>query len=125
MMDVSLLGALERPVAPAGTAGVQAARAPEKPAGAQFAGALKKAVSVDLAGIPASPPPEVMDEVAASADHVEWLRQHNRELRFHVDEETRRVEVEVRDLNGRLIREIPPSEALDSMSGGPYEQREG
>jgi hypothetical protein len=38
-----------------------------------------------------------------------------------VNRDTGRVQVEVRDLNGRLIREIPPSEALDAMSGGPFE----
>lgn len=119
-MDVSLIGALGRPAAPAVPAGGPAP--PPKASGAQFAGALQEAVSVDIAAVPASPPPQVLTDVAAAAERVQWLREHNRELRFHVDPETRRVHVEVRDLNGRLIREIPPSEALDAMSGGPYER---
>ena len=120
-IDVSLLGALARPVAPTGPAPPSRAPQTDPASGAQFAGALRGAVSVDVGGLPPSPPPEVMREVAHAAEHVEWLREHNRELRFSVDAQTRRVHVEVRDLNGRLIREIPPSEALDSMSGGPYE----
>jgi flagellar protein FlaG len=119
--DVLLLGAIGRLVAPAGPAPLSGATAPGRASGAAFAGALRDAVGVDVAGVPPSPPPEVMGAVAAAADHAEWLRRHDREIRFHVDDATRRVQVEVRDLNGRLIREIPPSEALDSIARGPYE----
>jgi flagellar protein FlaG len=119
--DVSLLGAIGGPVAPTGPAGPSVAPGTGAVAGAQFAGALKKAVSVDVGGVPPSPPPEVMREVATAAERADWLREHNRELTFRMNDETGRVQVEVRDLNGRLIREIPPSEALDAMSGGPYE----
>lgn len=84
----------------------------------QFAGALDKAVTTDVAGVPGSPPVDVMREVAAAGERVERLRQNDRELRFSLNDDTGRVRIEVRDLAGGLIREIPPSEALDAMSGG-------
>ena len=37
----------------------------------------------------------------------------NRELHFETDEETGRVIIQVRDLEGNVIRTIPPSDALD------------
>ena len=36
-----------------------------------------------------------------------------------MDEDTGRVIVQVRDLDGNVLRTIPPSEALDVMSGRP------
>ena len=44
-----------------------------------------------------------------------WLAQ--RELHFQVDDDTGRVIVQVRDLEGNVIRTVPPSEALDIMAG--------
>jgi flagellar protein FlaG len=71
--------------------------------------------------IPHTPPPEVLDLVADASDVVRELARNNRELHFRTDEETGRVIVQVRDLEGRVIRTIPPSEALDVMSGAPTE----
>jgi len=67
--------------------------------------------------LPASPPAEVLDAVGAAADRAAELRAANRELHFRKDEASGRVIVEVRDLDGNVIRTIPPSEALDVMSG--------
>jgi hypothetical protein len=67
--------------------------------------------------LPASPPAEVLDAIGAAADRAAELRAANRELHFHKDEASGRVIVEVRDLDGNVIRTIPPSEALDVMSG--------
>jgi hypothetical protein len=67
--------------------------------------------------LPASPPPEVLDAVGAAADRAAELRSQNRELHFHMDEASGRVIVQVRDLDGNVIRTIPPSEALEVMSG--------
>jgi hypothetical protein len=68
--------------------------------------------------LPASPPAEVLDEVGAAASRALELASHNRELHFRKDEESGRVIVEVRDLEGTVIRTIPPSEALSVLSGG-------
>jgi hypothetical protein len=66
--------------------------------------------------IPSSPPAHLAREVEAAARRAEWLREHGRELHFERTEEGR-VKVEVRDLNGRLVRIVPPSEALEIVSG--------
>jgi flagellar protein FlaG len=71
---------------------------------------------VDIA-IPPSPPEHVQDEIAAARDRASELARSNRELHFSKDEESGRVVVQVRDLEGNVIRTIPPSEALAVMSG--------
>jgi hypothetical protein len=94
------------------------------PPSADFAAVLGRApapapVAVDTAqlSLPAYPPAEVLDAVGAAADRVDQLVAENRELHFRKDEETGRVIVEVRDLEGNVIRTIPPSHALEIMSG--------
>lgn len=72
-------------------------------------------------GVPAAPPPELARQVDAATRRYDWLRENGRELRFEYDEDKGRVRVEVRNLEGRLLREIPPSAALDAASGGPLE----
>jgi FlaG protein len=68
--------------------------------------------------LPAQPPAEVLDEIGIAADRADDLAALDRELHFRKDEETGRVVVEVRDLEGTVIRTIPPSHALSVMSGG-------
>jgi FlaG protein len=67
--------------------------------------------------IAALPPREVLDAVEVAAGRVDQLAMENRELHFEMDKETGRVIVEVRDLEGNVLRTIPPSKALDVMSG--------
>lgn len=73
---------------------------------------------VAVISLPPSPPPELLDEVAAARDRAAELAAGNRELHFSTDQETGRVIVQVRDLQGNVIRTIPPSHALHVMSGG-------
>ena len=81
--------------------------------------AARFSVRVDTAelSLPASPPPEVLDEIGAAADRVDQLAAAGRELHFSVDEDTNRVVIQVRDLDGNVIRTIPPSAALDVLAG--------
>jgi hypothetical protein len=74
---------------------------------------------VAVISLPPSPPPEVLDEVAAARDRAAELAANNRELHFRTDETTGRVIVQVRDLAGNVIRTIPATEALAVMSGEP------
>jgi hypothetical protein len=67
--------------------------------------------------IPDAPPPDVMREVQEASRRADELWNARRELHFQMDDDTGRVVVQVRDLEGRVIRTIPPSEALDIMSG--------
>jgi hypothetical protein len=68
--------------------------------------------------MPASPPDEVLDAIGAAADRAQELAGNNRELHFEMDKESKRVIIQVRDLDGNVIRTIPPKHALDVMSGG-------
>jgi len=102
------LGAAARP-APA--ASPPRATAPSAPAG--------RAPAVDVADvIPASPPPEVLADVERASDRVGELASQNRELHFRRDEITGRTIIEVRTLDGEVLRTIPPSKLLDVMAGG-------
>jgi FlaG protein len=106
------------PVQP-GAAPRPAAKAPA----ADFTAHLERASApkgdVAVISLPPSPPAEVLDEIAAARDRAAELAADNRELHFSTDEETGRVIVQVRDLEGNVIRTIPPSEALSVMSGAP------
>jgi hypothetical protein len=73
--------------------------------------------TVAVISLPPSPPPEVLDEVAAARDRAAELAASNRELHFSMNEASGRVIVQERDLAGNVIRAIPPSGALAVMSG--------
>jgi hypothetical protein len=70
--------------------------------------------------IPASPPPEVLAEVDAAWARAAELAAQNRELHFSHDDVTGRTIIEVRTLEGEVLRTIPPSKMLDVMSGGEF-----
>ena len=65
------------------------------------------------------PPVELGAQVAAARRRWEELHAMGRELRFEQNPDTGRIVVEVRDLDGRLIRTVPPSAALDVAAGAP------
>jgi flagellar protein FlaG len=56
--------------------------------------------------------------VAKAAEVVEQMRKNNRELHFSHDEDSNRVVIQVRDLDGKVLKTIPPSDALNVMAGG-------
>ena len=85
--------------------------------GAPFA--LEPTVSLDT--LPASPPPEVLDQMASAAQTHKALLAQGRELRFARDERNGRVEIEVRDQNGRVLKTITPAQALAIAAGAPLE----
>jgi flagellar protein FlaG len=82
-------------------------------------GELGAAVEVNLS-IPSSPPPELRAEMAAASRRVDELAAQDRELHFELDDNGRIV-IEVRDLDGNVIRSIPPSRMLDVAAGAPLE----
>jgi flagellar protein FlaG len=80
---------------------------------------VKPVFGVDVSDvIPASPPPEVLAEVDAAWERAAELAAQNRELHFKHDEVSGRTIIEVRTLDGEVLRTIPPSKMLDVMSGG-------
>ena len=67
--------------------------------------------------VPPAPTVEAREMVDRAADRVLELQADDRELHFSREEGTNRVIIEVRDLDGNVIKTIPPSKALDIMSG--------
>ena len=68
--------------------------------------------------LPASPPDELLEELAAAYDRVEALSDSGLEL--HFDTESGRLEIELRLTDGTPLRAVRPSEALDIATGlGP------
>ena len=71
--------------------------------------------------MPSRPPAEVLAEMEAASRRYDELRSQQRELHFTRDESANRVVVEVRDLEGNVLRTIPPSKALDVIAGAPLD----
>jgi hypothetical protein len=89
----------------------------DAPAAAPKAGfSLPGKDSVDVT-VPATPPREVLDEVDKASQIAQKMAADNRELHFEMDKDSKRVIIQVKDLDGKVIRTIPPSEALSVMSG--------
>jgi hypothetical protein len=75
------------------------------------------AATVDT--FPASPPPELRAEILAAQQAVQDMHARGRELHFEMAEG--RVRIELRDLDGNVLRTIPASEALEIASGKAVE----
>ena len=75
-----------------------------------FAASLDTAVNVST--LPASPPPSVLEDMHAAARVYQELRSQQRELHFEATE-SGRVLVQLRDLDGNVIRTIPPAKARE------------
>lgn len=97
-------------------------RAPRDPRAAGVNGG-SDALDLSSGEIPASPPPEVLAAMSAAGRVAQELHAQGRELRFVAPEERGadggRVRIEVTDLDGDVLRTIPPSEALDVATGSP------
>jgi hypothetical protein len=85
---------------------------------AGFSAQLDAAVNVST--LPASPPPSAVADMQKAAQVWEELRAQKRELHFETTPNGR-VIVQVRDLDGNVIRTIPPAHALDVAAGAPLE----
>lgn len=87
----------------------------EAPAGG-FARELGHATRRDRVDtIPASPPPELRHEILAAQRAIADMHARGRELHFEITDG--RLRIELRDLEGNVLREIPPNEALAIASG--------
>jgi uncharacterized FlaG/YvyC family protein len=85
-----------------------------KPAAADVDNHSKDTILGDVPPAPTSKAREMVDK---AAERVQELHKQNRELHFTRDETSNRVVIEVRDLDGNVIKTIPPAKALDIMSG--------
>jgi hypothetical protein len=66
---------------------------------------------------PEWPPASVWREVDAAAQVWDELQAHGRELHFVLDEDSGRLAIEMRDLDGNLLSTVSPAEALAIASG--------
>jgi hypothetical protein len=95
--------------------------APARPAPAAapsggFADALASSTRGDrVDAIPASPPPELRHEILVAQRAVAEMRARGRELHFEMTEG--RLRIEMRDLDGNVLKEIPGRQALEIASG--------
>jgi flagellar protein FlaG len=71
--------------------------------------------------LPSRPPSEVLQEMEAASRRYDELHSQKRELHFTHDPNQNRVVVEVRDLEGNVLRTIPPTKALEVIAGGPLD----
>jgi flagellar protein FlaG len=90
--------------------------APARPAATAASARAARVDTVELS-IPASPPEEVRDAVGVASARVGELARENRTLHFEKDDTSGRVIIQVRDLDGNVLKTIPPSKALAIMSG--------
>ncbi len=63
------------------------------------------------------PPPEVQAEVKAAARAATRMHELGRQLRFDRDRDSGQIVIEVRDLDGNVLRRVPPSEVFDFANG--------
>ena len=76
--------------------------------------------AVNVSTLPASPPSSVLEDMHAAARVAQELRAQKRELHFEAAGDGR-VTVQVRDLDGNVIRTIPPARALEIATGAPLD----
>ena len=100
--------------------GVERAAQAQRPKGAKAAASTEPAVAVTVDTLPASPPDSVLEEMFAASRAADRLHEQARELHFETVGNGR-VVVQVRDLDGNVIRTIPASGALDVAAGAPVD----
>ena len=77
-----------------------------------------RAAHVRAGEIPASPPSEVLDAVAAALAAYERLDAAGQRVRFDLDETSGRLLCELTDADGALLRSLSARAVLDLAAGG-------
>lgn len=92
--------------------------APARPAPRATRGDFAAAQAATDVYVPSSPPPEAQRAVDAAARAARTLHAHGRQLHFEPDEHTGKVRVEVRDLDGNILRRLPLGEVFTVAETG-------
>ena len=100
--------------------GVERAAQAQRPKGVQSAASTEPAAAVTVDTLPASPPDSVREEMFAASQVANQLHEQGRELHFETVGDGR-VVVQVRDLDGNVIRTIPPAQSLAVAAGAPLD----
>jgi hypothetical protein len=120
--EASMSSPITPPQGPAATQPTLPTKAARPSAAPQGAGApFASELTVALDTVPASPPQEVLDQMASAARTHEALSAQGRELRFSRDEQSGRTRIEVRDRGGNVLRTLSPAQALEVAAGAPVE----
>jgi hypothetical protein len=67
--------------------------------------------------VPASPPPEVLAEIAAAGATYDRLWEQGRRVHFELDSVTGRLSIQLLDVAGNLLGPVSPSRLLEVVSG--------
>jgi flagellar protein FlaG len=100
--------------------GVERAAQAQRAKGVKAAASTEPAAAVTVDTLPASPPDRVLEEMFAASKVANRLHEQGRELHFETVGNGR-VVVQVRDLDGNVIRTIPPAHSLDVAAGAPLD----
>jgi hypothetical protein len=100
--------------------GVERAAQAQRPKGVTATAPTEPAAAVTVDTLPASPPDAVLEEMFAAAQVANTLHEQGRELHFEPTGNGH-VVVQVRDLDGNVIRTIPAGKALDVAAGAPLD----
>ena len=105
-------------IAPVGRTPGTASAATEKTHSTTPINAAHASESVTVDTIPSSPPPEVHEAMGVAAQAYDRLQDQGRQMRFKVNEDTGKLVVEIHDLHGNLLFQVPSSKALEVAGGG-------
>lgn len=75
-------------------------------------------IPTDTHGLPATPPPEVLQAVEQVARGLDELARQRLSLRFSLGSDAS-MRIQVQQPGGRVVREIPVSTALDLLESDP------
>jgi uncharacterized FlaG/YvyC family protein len=98
--------------------GVERAVQAQRPKGVKAPASTEAVAAVTVDTLPASPPDSVLEQMAVASQVATRLHEQGRQLHFE-SVGNGRVVVEVRDLDGHVIRTIPPAQSLDIAAGAP------
>ena len=87
---------------------------------AQAAAPAQPVAAVTVDTLPAAPPAHVLEEMFDASKVADAMHEQGRELHFEANG-SGRVVVTVRDLDGNVIRTIPPAKALEVAAGAPLD----
>jgi flagellar protein FlaG len=100
--------------------GIERTGQAQRASGAKAPARVEPTAAVTVDTLPASPPDSVLEEMFDASRVAQVLHEQRRELHFEAIGDGR-VKVEVRDLDGNVIRTIPAGKALDVAAGSPLD----
>jgi hypothetical protein len=89
------------------------------PAGGTPTGPAAHGVAATADTFPASPPPELRKDILVAQRAVQEMYERGRELHFDIADG--RLRIELRDLDGNVLKTIPPFQALEIAGGKAVE----